>query len=117
MSKVKDYYGELFLDKEANIKLDFIHSETDNPYDKIQDTNKWILTINTGVTDEKGYVDALIIDIDKYQYPTFLSPTDKSEIDFEVTQFPKCMSENQARDLLFKYADEIVWAITDFENE
>lgn len=119
MSRVKDYYGEKFLNKEENIKLDFIHAELENNYEKNAQTLSWCLTINTGKTDDKGYVDALIIEISNAQYPSFFEVPEGefNTVEFKTIQLPDGMTQQQANELIFKLSKEIDLAIEEFEKD
>jgi len=119
MSRVKDYYGEKFLSKEDNIKLDFIHAELENPYEKNAQTLNWCLTINTGKTDEKGYVDALIIEISQAQYPSFFEVAEGefNTVEYKTIQLPSGMSPQEAKEIISQLSKEINSAIEEFEND
>ena len=119
MSKVKDYFGEKFLNKEQNIKLDFIEAILDDPYDKHPKGLEWVLTINTGLTDDKGYIDALIIEISLAQYPSFdnLKVSDFDLLEYKTVQVPQEMTKVDAHKLVCENSQAIYNAITDFENE
>lgn len=119
MSRVKDYYGEKFLNKEENIKLDFIHAELENNYEKNAQTLSWCLTINTGKTDDKGYVDALIIEISNAQYPSFFEVPEGefNTVEFKTIQLPDGMTQQQANELISKLSKEIDLAIEEFEKD
>lgn len=121
MERIKDYFGDYYLSKEENIKLDFIHAEESLiPGEDYVETNGWTLTINVGQTNEKGYVDALIIEISDAQYPTFLdqySEKPEARVEFKIKQLPEGWDRKRAFDLVSKYAKEIEQAISDFEIE
>lgn len=118
MNKVKDYFGEKYLSKEENIKLDFICAEPEG-YEKNSPSASWDLTINTGIKDAQGYVDALIIRVSAKQYPSFLyrKHGENNKVEFSFVQIPTGMSEDEARSLISKYAVEIEDALDEFENE
>jgi len=118
MSKVKDYFGEKFLSESENIKLDFIHAEMENNYEKGAMTLNWQLTINVGQNDESGHVDALIVNFSHAQYPTLLVEDDKEQTpEFSIIQLPNGWDKQTVVDLVAKYRKEIELAIDEFELE
>ena len=118
MGKVKDFYGDKFLSVEENITVDFIHSHSEG-YEKNSPTVSWDLTINTGVKDEKGYVDVLIIKITDAQYSSFLDAKhgETVDVEFSIIQTPKGMTEEEVKVLVSKYAIQIESALDEVENE
>lgn len=116
MTRVKDYFGEKFLNESENIKLDFIHAQLENGYETNANATNWQLTINVGQTDPNGYVDALIIDVSMAQYPSFFDDYE-GDIEFKTVQRPEGWGQEKVKHFVFKYRSEIDKAIEEFEKE